>query len=108
VVRGVAGEHLVVEIISTPVGKSGHGYLKNEIVNARKGRDSIGQETWVVISERELQQAELRAKLDEEQAAREAQEAEAKIAAIRARDLAATENLPSSTWNEEWEKMNGG
>jgi hypothetical protein len=109
IMKVVSENRLVAEIISNVIGKTGHGYAKTDILTAERGIDSIGQACWRSISEREMEMRELRQRLADEQTEREAEEAAAKVAAIRARDLAVqgiTEEV-SSTWNDEWEKMNG-
>lgn len=87
----VASDNLLqATIINTPVGKAPHGYSKGDLVTVRRGEDALKiEERWVAVSERELQQAEARAKLLEQEEERDRQEEADRIEAIRSKDLAA-------------------
>lgn len=84
------GNLLSATILNTPVGKAPHSYRKGDLVDARRGLDSFEiEERWIAVSEREMQQAEARGKLMEQEE-EQARQAEAdRIEAIRAKDLAA-------------------
>lgn len=89
-IDGVASEDAVVcTVLGAPIAKTGHGVMKDDVINVRRGDDSIGMEAWVMITEREMQQREAAAKFMDEERAKVAAVEDTRIAEIRAADLAA-------------------
>lgn len=80
-------DRFIGTLMNAPISK-GHSYRKDDLISVRRGMDSLGvKEAWVVISERDLQQAQMRADMEREEAEADALAAAEKVAAIRERDL---------------------
>lgn len=89
-IRGVVNDDIVlVEILSVPVGRSANDYPKGMLAQARRDIGDHDIEIWKVISERELQQQEMRNRLEAEERQRVEDAERERVAAVRKRDLAA-------------------
>ena len=89
-ITGVANDDAVVcKVLSTPIAKTPHGVVKDDMVCARRSENSIGMECWSMITEREMQQRDQIARFEEEERAKVADAEKARVAQIHADDLAA-------------------
>jgi len=96
ITKVISEDAVVCVILGATIAKTPHGYLKGDMIMVRRGENSIGLECWVVVSDRELQQRKAVAEFEELERAKDRDAEDARIAEIRAKDLAAQDEAEAA------------
>ena len=97
-------DNVVVELLAAPVGKGGTNYTKGEILVCRRGfNETLGVETWNVVTDRKLDEEAAIARLEQEEHERIAKEEQDRVAALQAAEAAriAAAAVPHGTPTDE-------
>lgn len=96
-IKGVVNEDAVVcLVINTPIAKTPHGFAKGDTICVRRGENSIGLESWVAMTERELEQRAAVARFEETERLKDDEAERARIAGIREADMAAQDEAEAA------------
>ena len=89
-IMGVSNDDAVVcKVMGTPIAKTPHGVVKDDMICVRRAENSIGMECWTMITEREMQQREQVARFEEGERAKAVEAEKARVAKLHVDDLAA-------------------